>query len=266
MNADDLLKSVQRDINCLGDNSKMTRKRALIKLKTMTVDAKVKPEVLQILLAALLKPLIRLFADPTEKARELSIELVTEISKTVTTVIPMLPYVVSAIVTRIGAADVEEESEEVRLLLVTLLSVLVTEGKKAIALYMDEFILVLVKGVVDPCPAVKKACCDCIVILAETIPERFHMGSKPLHKPLIATLGHNHSKVPPLSSSSSSSFRSSPFSSPTHVSTFSHTHTLDALLFCWLCGCRRAMAEPDACALGIPSLLANAGRTADFAF
>lgn len=193
--ADELLTAVRRDINCLADNSKMTRKRAVINLRKATVDAKVKPEVLQILLEAMLKPLIKLFADPAEKVRELSIGLITEISKTVTTVITMLPYVVPAIVTRIGAAHVEEDSEEVRLLLVTLISVLVVQGKKAVALYMDEFIQVLVKGVVDPFPDVKKACCECVVSIAETIPERFHMGSKPLHKPLIITLGFNHSKV-----------------------------------------------------------------------
>lgn len=55
---------IQRDVNCLADPSKMTRKRALKKLREALVDDKHDPAALQGMFTFSLKPLLKQFPDP----------------------------------------------------------------------------------------------------------------------------------------------------------------------------------------------------------
>eukprot|EP00040_Diaphanoeca_grandis_P015851 m.81391 g.81391 ORF g.81391 m.81391 type:complete len:844 (-) comp25414_c0_seq1:127-2658(-) len=193
--AQEALQGMRRDINCLGDTSKMTRKRAIGNVRKQTLDAGHPPAVLQILMDATLKPLLKLFADPTEKCRELSVELITDFTQAVTSVEPMLPYIVPVITSRLGQSELIESSEEVRLLHMHLIHTLLDKAKESSNMYLDDYLQVFVRTTVDPFPDVKRMSCECIVRLAEATPIRFKNGSKVLHKPLIATMQHQHSKV-----------------------------------------------------------------------
>lgn len=74
--AEELLQNVARDINCLGDDDRTTRRRGLQKLTAATVGAGLDPGVLQeIWDAAVRIPVLKLLADPIEKNRELAIAL-----------------------------------------------------------------------------------------------------------------------------------------------------------------------------------------------
>ena len=70
----------QRDLNCLTDPNRGTRKRGTDKIRKLVeeVDAEVRahPDFV----AALRRPLVALFADPTERCRENAVLLMTGIS------------------------------------------------------------------------------------------------------------------------------------------------------------------------------------------
>ena len=74
------LQSLHRDINCLADDNRGTRKRALEKIRKEVFSKKphFSATVLQVTFEEILKPALKLFADPTEKCRELSVQLVSE--------------------------------------------------------------------------------------------------------------------------------------------------------------------------------------------
>ena len=71
---------LQRDVNCLTDDNRTTRRRALDRLRKETVDHRPPhpPAALQGLLDFALKPLLRVLSDPTEKCRELAVSLLAE--------------------------------------------------------------------------------------------------------------------------------------------------------------------------------------------
>ena len=64
----------------MSDEDRSTRKRAVERLKRATVDASksLTKEELQETFELLIKHLLKLFSDPIEKCRELSITLVSE--------------------------------------------------------------------------------------------------------------------------------------------------------------------------------------------
>lgn len=74
-----LLQKLQRDVNCLLDENRSTRRRALERLQKETVQST--PHIadeMEGLVDFLLKPLLKEFSDPVEKCRELAIGIVTE--------------------------------------------------------------------------------------------------------------------------------------------------------------------------------------------
>ena len=67
-----VLQSIARHVNCLGEENRNTRKRALEAIKKEVVLKK--PELdkteLQSVLDEILKPLLKVLSDPVEKCRE----------------------------------------------------------------------------------------------------------------------------------------------------------------------------------------------------
>lgn len=74
-----IMQKLQRDVNCLLDENRSTRRRALERLQKETVQST--PHIadeMEGLVDFLLKPLLKEFSDPVEKCRELAIGIVTE--------------------------------------------------------------------------------------------------------------------------------------------------------------------------------------------
>ena len=70
---------LQRDINCLSDGNKMTRRRSLEKIhKEIFQNNKLSTTELDLVFRQLVKPLLTLFSFSVDKCRELSIKMVTE--------------------------------------------------------------------------------------------------------------------------------------------------------------------------------------------
>ncbi|OCT61558.1 dynein assembly factor 5, axonemal-like [Xenopus laevis] len=191
----DVTQALARHLNCLNDENKMTRKRALAAIQKEAMDEQLASGVLQGVFLELLKPLLRCLSDPMEKCRELSIQIIAHCISHVPRPEEALPYFMPALTQRLGQQDIIEPSEELRLAMVQLLTLLVEVCGKKLAPYLDEIIKIFQRTIVDPFPDVRKESCKCVSNCAACIPEHFHMQAESLIKPLMQTISHQHSKV-----------------------------------------------------------------------
>ena len=104
----------QRDVNCLSDPDKNTRKRALEKIlgevkslskQSDSVTAAAQAQDCQTVLSPLI---LKCFADPTEKCRELSVTLASELLPLLSNPAPFAAPTIRAIRDRIGGLQPAE--------------------------------------------------------------------------------------------------------------------------------------------------------------
>ncbi|KAM4716682.1 dynein axonemal assembly factor 5 isoform 1-T1 [Anableps anableps] len=193
--ASEVLRGISRHLNCLNEDNKATRKRALDSIKKETVNKELPSTVLQEVFSSLLKPLLKCLSDPMEKCRETTIAIITEFIRCVPKPEEALPYLMPCLAQRFGDKEILEPSEEVRLSFVELLTLTVEVCGKHLAPYLNETISILQRTIVDPFPDVKKESCRCTVSFAKSVPEHFHMQAESLVKPLMQTITHQHSRV-----------------------------------------------------------------------
>ncbi|KAK2833462.1 hypothetical protein Q5P01_017351 [Channa striata] len=193
--APEILRGLARHLNCLNEDNKATRKRALEQIKRETVDKGLPSSVLQEVFSALLKPLLKCLSDPMERCRETAIVVITEFIRCVPKPEESLPYLMPCLAQRLGEKDILEPAEELRLLSVEMLTLVVEVCGKNLAPYLNEMISILQRTIVDPFPDVKRESCKCTVNFAECVPEHFHMQAESLVKPLMQTIVHQHSRV-----------------------------------------------------------------------
>ncbi|XP_014839107.1 PREDICTED: dynein assembly factor 5, axonemal [Poecilia mexicana] len=193
--ASEVLRGISRHLNCLNEDNKATRKRALESIRKETVNKGLPSGVLQEVFSSLLKPLLKCLSDPTEKCRETTIAIITEFIRCVPKPEEALPYLMPCLGQRFGDKEILEPSEELRLSAVELLTLVVEVCGKHLAPYLNETINILQRTIVDPFPDVKKESCRCTVGFAKSVPEHFHMQAESLVKPLMQTISHQHSRV-----------------------------------------------------------------------
>lgn len=181
--------------NELSSDDKRQRKRALENIKKNILGETLNFEYVASSFELVQKNLIRCFKDNSEVVRETSILIVTEILKIVPAKELYLSSIMPVISERLSGDTVQENSEEVRLCLVILLSELIKRNKENLFHYLNDFINIFVKTIVDPHPKVKKESCDAVAELAKAIPQHFHMQSESLITPLIQTLGHQQYRI-----------------------------------------------------------------------
>nr|XP_002127221.1 dynein assembly factor 5, axonemal [Ciona intestinalis] len=193
---DSVCKLLQRHVNCLSDESKITRKRGLIDLRKETIDRHLGGMLLQEISIEVLKPTLKCLADSSEKNRELAANLISKYISILPSPEDTLAYVIPTLAQRLGQQEITEPSEELRLLVLQeiLFPCVELSGKK-IAGYLDEMIQILQQLIVDPYAEVRKTSCKLAGCLARSIPEYFHMQSESLIKPLMLSITHQHSKV-----------------------------------------------------------------------
>ncbi|XP_062607964.1 dynein axonemal assembly factor 5-like [Saccostrea cucullata] len=196
-NSNAVLQGIARHINCLGEENRNTRKKALegIKKETLLRKPALEASELQLVFSEVAKPLLKVFSDPVEKCRELSIGIFREFTNKVEKADESLPYVMPVLVQRLGQQEITEPSEEIRLMLSEFLTQIVEFSGKKLSVYLDDIIRILQRTIIDPFPDVKKESCRCTSKVAKTIPEYFHMQSESLIKPLVMTITHQHAKV-----------------------------------------------------------------------
>jgi dynein assembly factor 5 len=195
--AETILQSTARHINCLNEDNRATRKRAIegIRRETLGLNPKPSKEVLQEVFQQILKPLLKCLSEPVEKNRALSCAVVSDFLESIPQPVACLPYIVPVIVQRIGQQEIVETSEEMRLNLVRVLALIIGLAGKSNGVYLDDMIKIFQQTIIDPYPEVKKESCKCAAAVAKLVPEHFHMQSESLIKPLLQTLSHQHSRV-----------------------------------------------------------------------
>ncbi|XP_042248057.1 dynein axonemal assembly factor 5-like [Thunnus maccoyii] len=193
--ASEVLRGLARHLNCLNEDNKATRKRALELIKRETVDKKLSSSVLQEVFSALLKPLLKCLSDPMERCRETAIATITEFIRCVPKPEESLPYLMPCLAQRLGEKEIQEPAEELRLSAVEMLTLTVEMCGTQLAPYLTEMFNILQRTVVDPFPDVKRESCKCTVVFAKCLPEHFHMQAESLTTPLMQTIAHQHSRV-----------------------------------------------------------------------
>lgn len=153
---DVLLQAINRDINCLGDDNRATRKRSLKKLTRELSKDGLSASVLQEAMSRLLKPLLKTFVDPVESCREQAVDLMSSLLARVASPTEALPYLIPILVARLGQKDITEETEEIRKQLVGQVAVILDTCPSSAGVYIDELVQILTRTVVDPFPDVKK--------------------------------------------------------------------------------------------------------------
>ena len=135
---DDLCRSITRHLNCLQDDNRNTRKRALESIRKEFIPLNVSNNDQTSLVNAIVRPMLHVFSDPVEKCRELAIVLVTDWVNSLPEPCDLLQHVVPTLVQRLGQPDIVEPSEELRLKLVELLILLVDLTTTKTAPYLDD--------------------------------------------------------------------------------------------------------------------------------
>ena len=98
--AQDILQNSARHINCLSDENKNVRKRALQGLQKDTLIDVSEPRVLQLVFNEISKPLLKVVSDPVEKCRELAISYLTTAIQKIQNIQDFLPYIIPVFVQR----------------------------------------------------------------------------------------------------------------------------------------------------------------------
>ncbi|XP_010887752.2 dynein assembly factor 5, axonemal [Esox lucius] len=193
--ASEVLRALARHLNCLNEDSKTTRKRALEAIKRETIDKGLSSGVLQEIFTCLLKALLKCLSDPMERCRETAIHMLGDFIRCVPQPEDSLPYLMPALTQRLGGKEILEPAEELRLSMVEVLTLTVEVCGRHLAPYLDDMMKILQRTIVDPFPDVKRESCKCTVNFAKRVPEHFHMQAESLVKPLMQTISHQHSRV-----------------------------------------------------------------------
>ncbi|XP_064172156.1 dynein axonemal assembly factor 5-like isoform X2 [Anguilla rostrata] len=193
--AAEVLRALARHMNCLNEDSKSTRKRALESIRRETFEKGLSSGVLQEVFTCILKSLLKCLSDPMERCRETAVQMIGDFIRNVPQPEDCLPYLMPAFTHRLGGKEILEPAEELRLSMMEVLTLTVEVCGSRLAPYLDDMVKILQRTIVDPFPEVKKESCKCTVDFARSIPAHFHMQAECLVKPLMQTISHQHSRV-----------------------------------------------------------------------
>ncbi|XP_054247137.1 dynein axonemal assembly factor 5 [Indicator indicator] len=197
--AAELAQALNRPLSCLqeSDCSRTARLRALEAIRAEVQERPFSDAVVQEVFGTqLVRPLARcLVGDTAERCRELSLQLLCHGLSHGDRPGEALPVVLPALVQRLCPPQGFEPSEELRLGLVQLLSLLLQRCGVAMVPYLTEIIHILQATLLDHYAEVRRESCRCAMACAQAMPEHFHMQSESLIKPLMQTISHQHYRV-----------------------------------------------------------------------
>jgi len=128
--------SVMRHLNCLQDQNRATRRRALETIRNELLSSENNGNVV----AVVIRPLLRAFSDPVEKCREIAIVAVSETVASTSEPCSLLQCVVPTLVQRLAQPEIVEPSEELRLKLVQLIRSAVDRCTLHVAPYLNDLV------------------------------------------------------------------------------------------------------------------------------
>lgn len=197
--AEGILTALARDLNCLAEENRNTRKRALEKIGDAIVRASppLEPAVLlEVWDGGLRVPTLRMLSDPIEKNRELALALVSSVLERLPDVRSTLSGLVPTIASRVGLVPCEEPCEELRLALLELAQLVVRRAGHAGAPHCKELAAIACALAADSFPDVKRGVCVLVRDLVDALPaDVLALHCAPIARALNANLGHQHAKV-----------------------------------------------------------------------
>lgn len=193
---DDVVRKVQRPINCLHEENKNVRKKALTDINQIVAEECHETENLKVFASEhFINSLLRIFSDPVEQCRHLSISIICKVFATVPSPDCLLIKIFPTLVKRLAQQDIVETSEEIRLQLLKFLEQIIQICKKKVSPFVNDVVKILQQTITDTYSEIRKCSCECASQMAKAIPEQFYHHSETLIKPLLLTVTHQHSKV-----------------------------------------------------------------------
>eukprot|EP00929_Paragymnodinium_shiwhaense_P055371 TRINITY_DN27740_c0_g1_i1.p1 TRINITY_DN27740_c0_g1~~TRINITY_DN27740_c0_g1_i1.p1 ORF type:complete len:968 (-),score=327.35 TRINITY_DN27740_c0_g1_i1:180-3083(-) len=195
----EFLLTVRRDINCLSDGDRAVRRGAIVRLEKTLFSAKASKDFAKrLFMEELHKPLFKLFGDQTEKCRELSMAMTTRYIDIieVDALENLLPLLLAALLGRFRILPFPEQSEELRLEALKLLSHLFDTCKARLDPFAGDIVDALAKALTDTAPEAKKECCAIVKKVSLYFnPERVSNAGGALVTSLCSNLKHQQWKV-----------------------------------------------------------------------
>ncbi|XP_075231280.1 dynein axonemal assembly factor 5 isoform X3 [Lycorma delicatula] len=186
---------LHKHCNALQSTNKRQRKNALETIKKELIDNSSDENTILQHYKTVQKYLIRCIRDDSESCREYAVSLITQVIEQVPMDDGILGFIFPELRERMGGIEIKEPSEEVRLLIVILLHRIVLKYGSILVHYLDDYIEILKKTIIDPYPKVKKESCECAADLSKAIPQHFHMQSESLIKPILLVMYHQHYRI-----------------------------------------------------------------------
>lgn len=189
---------LEAHITALQSESKMTRKKALTDINAEIFGKVENSDVdLTVIFPEVYAYVLKSFSDPSEACREASAEIISNFIEKLPLNDYYLTYILPVIVRRIGCPEIVEESEEIRLVLITLVHRILEKYKVTHLLspFINDFTSILTKTSTDPFPKVKLEACECIILLTKILQRDFHFQSENYVKPVLSNFAHQHFRV-----------------------------------------------------------------------
>lgn len=213
---------IQRDINCLAEESLSVRLTSLQKLQRLLVQQveSLATDIIDAVMDALLKPLLKRMKDRSEKCRECAVKILRSLVENTSDLSAALPYIFPSLVGRLGSEDLDgvahlpeimrpdpeqkpteiaqpvEESEEVRLQLGHFVAALLLRcSPTQIYAYIDEATGLIRAQAMDPFHEVKALACETMISFCSNHTEMLLHFALPLARSLTSSLTHNHAKI-----------------------------------------------------------------------
>lgn len=189
-----LISQYAREINCLKDSQKSIRLPALQRLCS---ELPVLPaaEVQTFFSQHLKKALLDLVTDPVDKCRELSINLLLELVRTLPDLSADATDLVEAVARRLTTVHMTEAVEEIRLLEVKLVKETVRRWWESLIPVLSDLGYLLAKAFQDSFPQVKHEAAELLELICKSTGLRVGLCASTICAGALDNLTHQHSKV-----------------------------------------------------------------------
>lgn len=177
----------------LQNSNKAKRKRALVSFNKHVFQEDREPdkENLAKILHLSLTHLRDAMNDPSEVNRAVAFDIILKFIDNCAVTEKQLIDIISVAHHRLATIPIVEESEDVRLQIIAVLSALTLTFQAKLIPFMNDIVNTLKVAVEDSSPDVRKAACECVSSYARATQDKFHLQSQTLVRPLLKVLHHH---------------------------------------------------------------------------
>lgn len=143
---------------------------------------------------SIFKLVVRRFEDTSESCRELSVRITLSFLESWSVTGDAIFLLLPLIQKRLCVEQPGETSEQIRLLLIELVTIIVNKYPTDISPFAEKIVNIMVLGFGDPSPDVKKNTCTCASVVAKTLAD-FRLHSDAVISAILPILKHKHYRV-----------------------------------------------------------------------